>query len=240
MRRKAAPSSSQLNKEIMSSSSNLVQAYTNHPLGLCGRHDPAKSVESVEALEQRLSILTFGAVLDTSHLSRERWESLAGLHDHWLLDPTQAAYHSSAQILTCMQQLHIAGAKHTARVWWQICRGIQGRFKGSWRELLKANGDNAHDLQNYLLQSRTTFPVLAGPVISARWLDLVHRPGGVPLLEWDTLIVPLPAHQIEAARKFAIDGDAVHPVVSSALEVWIGSCQGSLSQACGLEECLCK
>lgn len=221
----------------MSLSSPLVQAFTGHPLGLCGKHDPAKSVESVEALEQRLNILTFGAVLDTRHLSRECWSSLAGLHNHWLLDPAQAAYRTSAQILVCMQQLHIASPKHIARVWWQICRGVQGRFKGSWRGLLKANDDHALALQNYLKQSQTTFPVLAGPVISARWLDLVHRISGVPLQGWDALTVPLPTQQMEAARKFGIAGDAVHPLVSSALEVWSDSCQGGQAGSCGLAEC---
>ncbi len=218
-------------------SSALVQAFINHPLGLCGQHDPAKSVAGVDPIEHRLNILTFGAVLDAKHLNPERWSALAGLHDHWLFDPTQAAYQSSAQILTSMQQLHIAGPKHIARVWWQVCRGVQGRFKGSWRGLLKANDDNARTLLNYLQQSQTTFPVLSGPVISARWLDLVHRAGGVPLAGWDALSVPLPPHQEEAARKFGIAEDMVHPVVSSALEVWSGACQGSPAGSCGLAEC---
>jgi hypothetical protein len=218
-------------------SSLLVQAFNDHPLGLCGQHDPAKSVASVASVEQRLNLITLGAVLDTNHLNAERWSALAALHDHWLLDPPQAAYKSSPQILAAMQQLHIAGPQYIARVWWQICRGVQGRFKGSWRDLLKANDDNAQTLQRYLQQSQTTFPVFAGPVISARWLDLIHRIGGVTLQDWDRLTVTLPPEQIKTARKFGITEAEVHPLVSSALEVWSTSCRNLPAESCGLAGC---
>jgi hypothetical protein len=132
----------------MTLSSPLVRAFKDHPLGLCGQHDPAKSVSSVEALEQRLSILTFGVELDAKHLSQERWSALIAIHDHWLLNPSQVAYRTSAEVLTSMQETHVSGPPYIARVWWQICRGVQGRFKGSWRDLLQANDDNAHTLQS--------------------------------------------------------------------------------------------
>ncbi len=218
-------------------SSPLVQAFSDHPLGLCGQHDPAKAAESVSVLEQRLTILTFGVVADTRHLNAERWSALAALHDHWLFDPTQAAYKSSQEVLAALQQQRIAAPQYIARVWWQICRGVQGRFKGSWRDLLKANDDNAQTLQNYLQQSQTTFPVLSGPVISARWLDLVQRIGGVPLQGWDALTVTLPPEQIKTARKFGIMVDEVHPLVSSALEAWPTACQKLPAGSCGLAGC---
>ena len=218
-------------------SSPLVQAFSSHPSGLCGQHDPAKAAESVSALEQRLNILTFGAVVDTKHLNAERWSALAALHDHWLFDPTQAAYKSSQEILAAMQQQHIAAPQYIARVWWQICRGVQGRFKGTWRDLLKANDDNAQTLRRYLEQSQTTFPVLAGPVISARWLDLFHRIGGVPLQGWEALTVTLPPEQVKTARKFGIMADEVHPLVSSALEAWPIACHSLPVGSCGLADC---
>ena len=218
-------------------SSPLIQAFSDHPLGLCGQHDPAKAAESVSVLEQRLNILTFGVVADTKHLNRERWSALAALHDHWLFDPAQAAYKSSQEILTAMQQQRIAAPQYIARVWWQICRGVQGRFKGAWRDLLKANDDNARTLQRYLEQSQTTFPVLSGPVISARWLDLVHRIGGVALQGWDALTVTLPPEQIKTARKFGIMVDEVHPLVSSALEAWPTACRSLPAGSCGLAGC---
>jgi len=221
----------------MTLSSPLVQAFNNHPLGLCGQHDPAKSVEVVEVFEQRLNILTLGVVVSTSPISLERWSVLTALHNHWLLDPSQAAYRTSPEMLVCMQQLHIASPQYIARVWWQICRGVQGRFKGSWRDLLKFNDDNAQTLQRYLQQNQTTFPVLAGSVISARWLDLIHRIGGIPLKGWDILTLPLPPHQIKTARIFGYTANEVHPLVSSALEVWLVSCQSLPSSSCGLAGC---
>ena len=221
----------------MTLSSPLVQAFSGHPLGLCGQHDPAKAVEMVAVLEQRINILTFGAVADTKHLNREHWSTLAALHDHWLFDPAQAAYKSSQEILTAMQQQRIAAPQYIARVWWQICRGVQGRFKGSWRDLLKASADNARNLQGYLQQSQTTFPVLSGPVISARWLDLVHRIGGVPLQGWGALRVTLPPEQVKTAKEFGINAAEVHPLVSSALEAWPAVCRSLPTESCGLADC---
>lgn len=218
-------------------SSPLVQAFQEHPLGLCGAHDPAKILGSVEAIEQRLSALTLGVVLDTKHINQERWSALAAIHDHWLLDPSQLAYSTSAGVLTAMREEHISGPQHIARVWWQVCRGVQGRFKGSWRDLLQANHDNAEELQRYLQNSKTTFPVLSGPVISARWLDLVHRVGGVELMNWDTLTVPLPSDQKKTARLFGILTDEVHPLVSSVLNIWPAACQRLSEEFCGLVSC---
>ncbi len=218
-------------------SSPLVRAFQEHPLGLCGAHDPAKIVGSVEAIEQRLSALTLGVVLDIKHLNQERWSALAVIHDHWLLEPSQVAYRSSSEVLDGMQEMHISGPPHVARVWWQVCRGVQGRFKGSWRDLLQANDDNVQEIQIYLQNSKTTFPVLSGPVISARWLDLVHRIGGVELMNWDSLTVPLPPHQKKTARLFGITTDDVHPLLSSALNVWSAVCQRLQAESCGLDDC---
>jgi hypothetical protein len=218
-------------------SSPLVQAFQEHPLGLCGAHDPAKIVGNVEAFQQRLSALTLGVVLDTRHLNHERWSALAVIHDHWLLDPSQVAYRTSAEVLTAMREEHISGPQHIARVWWQVCRGVQGRFKGSWRDLLKANDDTTPALQSYLQKNKTTFPVLSGQVISARWLDLVHRGGGVELKGWETLTVMLPSDQKKTARLFGILADEVHPLVSSALNAWPASCQKRSGEFCGLIDC---
>ena len=221
----------------MTLSSPLIQAFSDHPLGLCGQHDPAKSVSNVEALEQRLSILALGVVLDAKHLSPERWSALTATRDHWLLDPSQVASRSSAQILAGMQERHITGPAYLARVWWQICRGVQGRYKGAWRPLLAANDDNAPMLQSYLQKSKATFPVLSGPILSARWLDLVHRIGGVTLLGWEALRVPLPSHQKKTARLFGSTADEVHPLLSSALNAWQISCRKLSEEFCGLADC---
>lgn len=207
---------------------------------MCGVCDPAAGVRNVEVLEQRLNVLTLGAVLSTSPLRAERWQTLAALHDHWLLDPSQAAYRTSAEILTEMQRVGMGGPQYIARVWWQICRGVQGRFKGSWHDLLSANSDDAATLLAYFQNSKATFPVLSGEVILVRWLDLIHRIGGIPLRGWDVLSVPLPPGLKEAAGKFDIPGDEVHPLTASALETWSAACRGLGGDACGFAECPSK
>ena len=221
----------------MTLSSPLVQAFRDHPLGLCGRHEAAQSVSSIDDVEQRLNVLTFGVVVDTNFLSLERWSTLAAIHDHWLLDPSQVAYRSSPQVWTAIQEMHIPGPQHMARVWWQICRGVQGRYKGLWRDLFKANDDNTHILQSYLHKNHTTFPVLAGPIISARWLDVVHRIGGVILQGWEALTVKLSSPQRKTARLFRVEVDEVHPLLSSALHTWTLSCRNLSGESCGLAGC---
>lgn len=220
----------------MANATQLIQALTDHPLGLCGQHDPAKSIQQVEALEERLNLLAFGAVMSTDPLPASGWETLAALHDHWLFLPGQVSYRPSQEVLACMQALHIRAPGYIARVWWQVCRGVQGRFKGSWRDLLAANGDDAQALEGYLLQSKSTFPVLSGPVVSVRWMDLVQRIGGVPLQGWDDLRVPLSPHLVEAACTFGVAAKKVHPCLAAALEVWATACRGD-GQGCGLDDC---
>ncbi|MGB8983119.1 MAG: hypothetical protein WCC12_14685, partial [Anaerolineales bacterium] len=167
----------------------------------------------------------------------ERWSTLTALHGGWLVDPSQVAYRTSQQVLDGMREAHISGPAHIARVWWQLCRGVQGRFKGSWRDLLKANNDNAHTLRGYLAKNKATFPVLAGPVISARWLDLIQRIGGVTLTGWEALTVPVPSGQRKSARLFGITGDVVHPLIANALTVWETSCRELSAESCGLVGC---
>lgn len=218
-------------------SSQLIEAFSDHPLGLCGRHDPARVVTAIKDQERRLNILTLGVVLDINPLSEERWVALVSLSEHWLLEPSQVAYQSSQQIQTAMQEMHIQSPQHIPRVWWQICRGVQGRFKGSWRDLLATNEDHVQLLTDYLAISKATFPVLAGPVISARWLDLVHRVGGIKLKDWENLLVPLPAKQKKIARQFGIEFNNVHPLLFAALHTWPMACRKLPEGSCGLMDC---
>jgi hypothetical protein len=220
----------------MDLSSQLIEAFREHPLGLCGQHDPALAASSVENLEQRLGILALGSVLDINPLPKERLEKLVKLENHWLLDPGQVAYQSSQQVGNAMQQAQILGPGHIPRVWWQISRGVQGRFNGSWRQLIRASQDNAQELGNYLQKSRATFPVLAGPVISVRWLDLVHRIGGVTLEGWEELRVPLPTKLKKTAKAFDL-GEEVHPLLFSALHLWAAACQQLPEESCGFKNC---
>lgn len=221
----------------MGPASNLIQAYSEHPLGLCGQREPARVIGSVEDMERRLTILTLGVVLDINPLTQERWSGLLALAEHWLFDPSYVAYRSSQQVGMAMQELGIPCPQHIPRVWWQICRGVQGRFKGSWRGLMDANQYDALALQTYLRKSKTTFPVLAGPVISARWLDLVHRIGGVHLTGWEKLSVPLSKEQRKTAQLFGIKENEVHPQLFNALWEWPAACKKLPDKSCGLRDC---
>jgi hypothetical protein len=217
--------------------SELLQAFSEHPLGLCGQHDPVQIVSSVDDLEQRLCILTLGSVLDISPLSSARWSRLAALAGHWLLEPSEVAYQTSQEVLAAMQESDTLGPEYIARVWWQLCRGVQGRYQGSWQTLITDHGNQARTLQRYLHQNKSTFPVLAGPVVSARWLDLVRRIGRLDIQGWESLSVPLPSKLKKMVHFFGIEEDDIHPLYSSALHTWDISCKKMSVKSCGFENC---
>lgn len=217
-------------------SSPLIQTFCDHSDGLCGQHEPALVVGQLSSIEERLSLLAFGVAADAGQSDSARWSGLAKVHDHWLFDPSQAAYKTSPQIQEGLQQLGIKVPKHIARVWWQISRGVQGRAKGSWLALFDANQKDALHMQNYLRDSATTFPVLSGPVLSARWLDLVHRAGGVKLASWESLRAPLTDEFKTEARLFGVIEEEIHPAFISAIQVWKRACQRK-AVPCGLTSC---
>ena len=217
-------------------SSPLFEAFFEHPKGLCGQHDPALSISLIEPLETRLHLITLGSILDNKP-NPKRWAELIKLQGHWLLDASQVSYKTSHQIAQALREEGIRSPQHIARVWWQICRGIQGRFNGSFRALLQANNDNALSLQNYLRKSRTTFPVLSAPVTSARWLDMIHRIGQIQLESWDKLRITLPAKEKKSARLFGLDGEQFHPALVLVLHRWASACHRLNEDSCGLEHC---
>lgn len=218
-------------------SSPLIQAFTTHPSGLCGHFEPAHCMIDVEDVDKRLGILAFGTLADSNPIPKEQWEELVQIQDHWIFDVSQTSYMSSQQVLTAMKQARIRVPNHIARVWWQVSRGVQGRVQGSWRELLQVNDDDSQTIQLYLDNSSTTFPVLSGPVISARWLDLIHRVGGVALQGWESLHVPLTKDLEEPAQRFGVKTSKVHPVLSSALRIWKDGCKNLSGKQCGLKTC---
>lgn len=218
-------------------SSPLVQAFCDHPNGLCGQHEPAQVIDQISSVEERLNLLVFGIVVDAAQANSERWSALAKVHDHWLFNPSQAAYKTSPQIQEGLQQVGLKVPKHIARVWWQISRGVQGRANGSWLALFDANQKDALQMQGYLRNSATTFPILSGPVLSVRWLDLVHRAGGVKLKNWESLRAPLTNEFREEAKLFGITDEEVHPAFISVLQVWKQACQKGKDISCGLARC---
>lgn len=205
----------------MKHSSPLLNAIITESLGPDGEREPARIASGVEQLEVRLHLLTLGVILDVFP-NADRWSKLAAMSQNWLFDSSAVAYKKSPEVLATMQKGGIGSPKHNARVWWQVCRGIQGRFKGSLRDFLRASDDDAPAIQEYLNQSKATFPVLSGPVISARWLDLIHRIGGIPLTHWDRLKVPLSPELKSKAEMAGIKDDQVHPQVAAALR-WFKS-----------------
>lgn len=222
---------------LMLFSSPLVQAFCDHPNGLCGQHEPAQVIDQISSVEERLNLLAFGIAADAAQANSERWSALAEVHDHWLFNPSQAAYKTSPQIQEGLQQVGLKVPKHIARVWWQISRGVQGRTKGSWLALFEANQMDALEMQKYLRDSATTFPVLSGPVLSVRWLDLAHREGGVELKNWESLRAPLTNEFREEAKLFGITDEEIHPAFISALQVWKQACQKGKDISCGLTWC---
>ena len=217
-------------------SSPLYQAFFEHPDGLCGQRDPALPISLVESLETRLHLITLGSILD-SNLNPKRWAELVKLQGHWLLDASQVAYKTSHQVAQTLSEESIRSPQHIARVWWQICRGVQGRFNGSFRALLQANNDNALSIQYYLRQSRTTFPVLSAPVTSARWLDRVCRVGQIQLESWDKLRITLPTKEKKSALLFGLDEEQLHPALALALHRWASTCHRLNKDVCGLKNC---
>ncbi len=216
--------------------SPLYQAFFEHPKGLCGEHDLALPVAEINSLETRLSIITLGSILNTPP-NTKRWTALIELEGFWLLNPSDVAYKTSHQVAQTLQEKSIRGSQHVARVWWQICRGITGRFDGSFRALLKTNDDDALVIQNYLHQSRTTFPVLSAPITSAYWLDFIHRIGKIQLKNWDKLQITLPAKTKKSAREFGWNGDRLHPAFALALRAWTSACHRLDGDSCGFQHC---
>ena len=216
----------------MPTSHSLYQAFFQHPDGLCGHRDPAAPLAQIESLETRLHIITFACLLP-----KPNTQNLLEEQNHWLFDSSKVAYKRSQQITEALRAAQIRAPKHISRVWWQIARGIQGRYKGSIRALLQDNRDDTLTIQTYLRQSRTAFPVLSASVTSARWLDMVHRLGGIKLHNWDELREPLTAKLQKAAREFGFTEEYLHPSLALALRTWTSACHRLDTDSCGLEYC---
>ena len=216
----------------MSLSSPLAQAFYHHPAGLCGHHDPAAPLAQIERIETRLQTITFVSLLPSPNM-----QVILTQQSHWLFDSTQVAYKTSQQVSEALHAAQIRTPKHISRVWWQICRGIQGRFKGSIRTLLQNSHNDARAIQTYLSQSRTTFPVLSAQTTSARWLDMLHRIGGIELTHWDELREPLTAKQQKSARQFGFAEEHLHPSLALALRTWTSACHRRDVDTCGLKHC---
>ncbi len=214
----------------------LYHAFFDDPKGLCGRRDDAIIIEKIASLETRLHLITLASVLDSAP-NPERWLELSRLQAHWLLDSSQVAYKQSKEIAQALQKEQIRAPQHLARVWWQISRGIKGRFGGSIRAFLKENDDDVLRLQQYFKSSRTTFPALSAETTSARWMDLVHRHGSVELKNWESLRIPLTDKEQESAKLFGLDDKQLHPSLALALHMWTFACHRLDGESCALTFC---
>jgi hypothetical protein len=216
-------------------STNFVQGYLD-PVGFCSIPDPFLQIKQVADLETRLHMLTLAAALN-AFSAPNKIATMAAHPDDWLLNSSEVAYKRSQEVGAALVQLRLGGAKQDGRVWWQICRGIQGRFKGSITALLDANGYDTNKLQAYLQESKTTFPVLSGPVISVRWLDLVSRWGDKPLAGWEELQIPFTEGLREQGSFLDQSQTMIHPAAAAAIEHWAQSCRSGKEGGCGWAEC---
>lgn len=217
-------------------SSSFVQTYLNSPDGFCGKIDPFKPLRDVSDIETRLHMLSMASILGAFN-SPPKIETMLKRSDHWLFKSSEVAYKQSKEVGFELTQLHLGGAKQDGRVWWSVCRGIQGRYKGSIAGLLEANHYDTEQLYSYFQENKATFPVLSGPVISVRWLDLVSRFGGKPLTNWESLEVPFNENLKNQAGFINQNLEKIHPAAAAALELWHSGCHGADSAACGWEEC---
>ena len=217
-------------------SSKFMKTYFNSKSTFCGAPDPFLAIQQIEDAEVRLHALTLNTIVDISPKTT-KIPKLIDAQDHWLLQSTQVAYKQSKEVEESLNQLGIGGPRQNARVWWQICRGIQGRFKGSLTSLFEENLYDADQVTTYLQASKTTFPVLSGPVVSIRWLDLISRYGEKPLKNWEGLVIPLPSSYKEIAEVLGLKTDIVHPAVVSALSLWSQSCKSSSGIDCAWKDC---
>jgi hypothetical protein len=214
----------------------LYQAFFENPKGLCGRRDDALIIEKIASQETRLHLITLAAVADNSP-NPERWGELLKLETHWLLDSSQVAYKQSKEIAQAFRSEQIRVPQHIARVWWQICRGIKGRFDGSLRAFFSENGDDTLSVKRYFQRSRTAFPILSAETTSARWLDLIHRHGSIELKNWEQLRIPLGERESAAAKLFDLDEKQLHPSLALALQTWTYACHRLDAESCALPFC---
>ena len=217
----------------MPTSSDLLDAYSDFPPGLCGRGEPAQVIKTIMDPVDRIALLTLGVILDIKPLSHERWQSLTTLAGRWVLEPAVVAYKSSEEIAA----LPVFSGKTAARAWWQISRGIQGRYQGNWQSLFAECEQDAGKILAYLAKNKATFPVLSGPKVSVIWVDLLSRIGGVELSGCEALRVTIPANLRKSAAQFAISADKIHPQLLSALQTWSDSCRHLPSSTCALAAC---
>lgn len=214
----------------MDLTNTLWHSYLNDPAGLCGHSDPAWVLKQILDQESRLSVLAFSSL----NFSPE-YLKLLEKHQSWLFQPQITAYKRSQEVQQEINRLGLRVPKHIPRAWWQVSRGVQGRFQGSWTAFFHAQANDALAIQSYLQKSKATFPVLSGNVTSACWLDIVHRIGEIQLTNWQKLAVPLGAKEKISMRAWGSRAEKSHPSLRLALKHWQKSCQSSPS--CGLADC---
>lgn len=116
----------------------LWYSYLNDPAGLCGQGDPAWVLKQIPDQENRLSVLTFSSL----NFSPEYLKLLEN-HQSWLFRPQITAYKRSQEVGQEINRLGLRVPGYIPRAWWQVSRGVQGRFQGSWTALFRAQANDA-------------------------------------------------------------------------------------------------
>jgi len=109
----------------------------------------------------------------------ELWRRGGELHadvaTHWVFDTGRVAFEDWRALEAALGRHGLAERRQDVRGWYDVARGLQGRFKGDVAAMVVAAGPAAADLVEYVAANKATFPLLAGDRIAARWADQLRR-----------------------------------------------------------------
>ncbi|MGH2544051.1 MAG: hypothetical protein ACRDIB_14725 [Ardenticatenaceae bacterium] len=145
---------------------------------------------------------------------------------HWLFDTAQVAYADWRAVEKALAPHGLAEHRQDVRGWYEVARGLQGRFKGDVASLIAAGpkGQPARTsaILAYLDASSTTFPFLSGDKTARLWLDQLRRIGGIEIIEDEPLrLAPSKeARDIAATHGLSLPSRALPIQQLLALEAW--------------------
>ncbi|MBA3534788.1 MAG: hypothetical protein H0T73_22990 [Ardenticatenales bacterium] len=199
-----------------------------HEQGLAGPSEHALMIPAgVEVgSNPHLLFLTLPRAISALQDEVELWEraalAWASAEAQWLFDPAQVAYAEWPTVETALRQWRLASRRQESRGWYEVARGLQGRFKGDIRAMVEAGGGRTSGLLAYLAKSPSTFPFLSGEETSRLWLEQLRRIGGLSIEEDEPLCLVPSQRAREAAASQRLDPGPealpAHHVL--ALEVW--------------------
>lgn len=139
----------------------------------------------------------------------------------WVFDTERVSYGDWRDVGAALAAHGLGRRRQDVRGWYDLARGIQGRFKGAVNEMIDAAGNTVSGLVTYVDQHAATFPLLAGDVTARRWADQLRRRAGVTLDEDIALTEVLDDRVLARLSEAGIDtGPVVAVHHALAAEVW--------------------